>query len=61
MINTIIKLVCVLTVCMLYTSCKDNIDTLQTLHYEGHLFILYDGGSYAGGIIHHPNCCKDNE
>ena len=34
---------------------------LQTVQYEGHTFILYDGASYAGGIVHHPNCtCHDH-
>ncbi len=34
---------------------------LQTIQYEGHTFILYDGASYAGGIVHHPNCtCHDH-
>jgi hypothetical protein len=35
---------------------KDDQSDLQTLMYEGHRFILYDGGSCAGGIIHHPDC-----
>jgi len=34
---------------------------LQTVQYEGHSFILWDGASYAGGIVHHPNCpCHDH-
>lgn len=41
---------------------KDNASTLQTVHHDGHDFILYDGNSYAGGIIHHPGCpCRKHE
>jgi len=35
---------------------KDDASALQTVRYDKHDFILYDGGSYAGGIIHHPDC-----
>ena len=47
----------------LLTSCeKDDTSALQTIQYEGHSFILYDGGAYAGGIIHHPDCkCRKHE
>jgi hypothetical protein len=41
---------------------KDDSSALHTIQYEGHSFILYDGGSYAGGITHHPDCnCHNHE
>ena len=41
---------------------KDDVSKLQTVRYDKHDFILYDGDSYAGGIIHHPDCpCRKHE
>jgi hypothetical protein len=41
---------------------KDNALHLQTVVYDKHMFILYDGDAFAGGIVHHPDCqCLSKE
>jgi hypothetical protein len=61
--NEIMKTILLIIAAIALSSCeKDDSSELQTIQYEGHSFILYDGGSYAGGMIHHPDCkCRKHE
>lgn len=46
-----------LTIPLFCGSCtEDNADDVKTIEHDYHKFVIYDGKSYAGGIIHHPGC-----
>jgi hypothetical protein len=50
------KIILGIIVYLFVVGCKDSASDLQTIDYGSHSFILYDGGSYAGGILHNPDC-----
>lgn len=57
--------------CVVTVSCRDEIPvadvtnyqrtadsgTMETAHYDGHTFVLWESNSSGkGGIVHHPSC-----
>lgn len=40
----------------LLAGCNPSGNNFRTIFYNGHTYVLYDGGDFDSGMVHDPDC-----